>query len=584
MSTHSSHGSWLARQAESIRRTSTICEETCLEVGAHLGDAIPGLTELGSVFEALSQSLDSNQLEIAKTDLFEASGRMEAIGRALSDETTTFSSLINLNKAIEARVASLSEYLRVINALVFNIKIEAVSLTGSVDNMMDFADNLRSLVNNAQSAFDEYQKTHLTLCNTLRNAFETQTSFQKSHQETLASVSDQIAEQLGTVDKRRHEVAMALADLGTRSQHIGAQISQAVFALQIGDSTRQRIEHVHDALELVSETIKGHKDPWAQDIEDSEQQSAVLAAICLLQADQLEGTADDFDREMVDIDRLLQSLNEESVQLGALGRELFGSGNKASDSFLGSLEQRLKAVLVITGQYRRARAVVDDAGEAIGKIVNDLNDRTKRLSSIISDMTILGMNAILKSGRAGTQGRGLNIIAQELRDYAMKVVQGIQELPVSLAQVSAAVEQLNSNGRLHNAVQMAELAQRMEAAIASVGANGSDMSAALDKLDREGSAIRRTITEATTRLSSHSDISRVLEDAMAAIRDKVHEIGDPTQMGNAGYDKIDQLLYAKYTMASERDIHKKLSPAAGVAPSVAGMAAPQEDDLEAFML
>jgi len=580
--TQSSQESWLTRQAESIRRTFTICEETCLEVGTHLGDAVPGLMELSSAFEALSRSLDSDQLEVAMVDLFEASDKMESIGRALSYETSTFSSLITLDKTIGVRVASLIEYLRIINALVFNIKIEAVSLTGSVDNMTDFADNLRSLVHNAQAAFNEYQKTHLLLSNTLRSAFETQTSFQRSHQETLASVSDHIAEQLSTVDKRRHQVATALADLGTRSQHIGMQVSQSVFALQIGDSTRQRIEHVHDALELIAETIKGQKDPWDGEIETIEQKEAILASICLLQANQLEGAADDFSREMNDIDRLLLSLNEETVQLASLGRELFGSGSTANDSFLGSLESRLKTVLVITEQYRRARAGVDEAGEAIGEIVDDLNQRTKRLSSIISDMTILGMNAILKSGRAGTQGRGLNVIAQELRDYAMKVVQGIEELPVSLAQVINVVEQLNTNGRLHNAVQMAELAQRMEAAIASVGANGSDMSAALDRLEQEGTTIRKIITEAITKLGNHSDISRILEDTTAVIREKMQEIGDPAQTGQAGYEKIGQLLYAKYTMASERDIHKQFSGGVGIISSVVKASAPEEDELVAF--
>jgi len=577
-----SQGSWLTRQGESLRRTFTICEETCLDAGTHLGNAIPGLMDLGSVFESLSRSLDSNQLDVAKTDLFEASGKMGEISRALVEETATFTALIALNKSIESRVASLSEYLRVVNALVFNIKIEAVSLTGSVDNMMDFADNLRSLVNNAQSAFDEYQKTHLALCNTLRNAFETQTSFQKNHQETLVSVSSEIAEQLVVVDQRRHQVTTTLKDLGSRSQHIGAQIGQCVFALQIGDSTRQRIEHAHDALEIVANSVLRNDNIWADSFDDR-QIKATLASICMLQADQLEGAAHDFDHEIGDIDELLRSLKEEAIQLAQLGVELFGSGNKGGYSFLGTLEQRLKAVLVITEQYRRARSIVDDAGASIGQIVDDLNIRTKQLSSIISDMTILGMNAILKSGRAGVQGRGLNIIAQELRDYAMKVVQGIQELPVALAQVADAVEQLNRNSEKHNAAEMASLAQRMNEAISSVGTHGSMMTNALERLDLESASIRKTITDAIDRLAGRSDINRILQDAISNLRKHVSEIGDPAYTEGSGYEKLGELLYAKYTMASERDIHNRMAVVGGAMPATRALAV-QEDEADLFML
>jgi len=581
-----SQGSWLTRQGESLRRTFTICEAICLDAGTHLGNAMPGLMDLGSVFETLSRSLDSKQLEIAKTDLFEASAKMEEISGALVEETATFTALIALNKSIESRVANLSEYLRVVNALVFNIKIEAVSLTGAGDNMMDFADNLRSLVNNAQAAFDGYQKTHLALCNTLRNAFESQTSFQKNHQETLVSVSSAIAEQLGAVDQRRHQVARTLADLGSRSQHIGAQIGQCVFALQIGDSTRQRIEHAHDALEIVADSVLRNDYSWAQsDSFDDRQLKAVLASICLLQADQLAGAARDFDHEIGDIDELLRSLKEEAILLAQLGVELFGSGNESGYSFLGTLEQRLKAVLVITEQYRRARFIVDEAGASIGQIVNDLNIRTKQLSSIISDMTILGMNAILKSGRAGAQGRGLNIIAQELRDYAMKVVQGIQELPVALTQVADAVEQLHRNSERHNAAEMAGLAQRMNEAISSVGTHGSMMTNALERLDLEAGSIRKTITDAIDKLASRSDISNILQETISNLRTHLNEIGDPEYVDGSGREKIGELLYAKYTMTSERDIHNRMMPmpANGIAHGDESVSA-HEDEADLFLL
>ena len=47
----------LRQDADAISRTFAQCEQTCLDVGSRLGDAIPGLNDLAGLFETLSQSL-----------------------------------------------------------------------------------------------------------------------------------------------------------------------------------------------------------------------------------------------------------------------------------------------------------------------------------------------------------------------------------------------------------------------------------------------------------------------------------------------------------------------------------------------
>ena len=43
--------------------------------------------------------------------------------------------------------------------------------------------------------------------------------------------------------------------MGDRSKHMGERIGSAVMALQIGDITRQRIEHVEFALGLFNDVL-----------------------------------------------------------------------------------------------------------------------------------------------------------------------------------------------------------------------------------------------------------------------------------------------------------------------------------------
>ena len=82
----------------------------------------------------------------------------------------------------------------------------------------------------------------------------------------------------------------------------------------------------------------------------------------------------------------------------------------------------------------------------------DLDHRTANLSEIIIDVTMIGTNALLKSSRLGDRGKGLSVIAQELRSYAAKIVEGVEELPAALREVSAFVERFAERGRARGAI------------------------------------------------------------------------------------------------------------------------------------
>jgi hypothetical protein len=271
-------------------------------------------------------------------------------------------------------------------------------------------------------------------------------NFQRKHQPNLQSIAAEITESLGIVNVRRKEIAVVLADIARGSQHVGMQIGQGVMALQIGDSTRQRIEHVHQALHLAADALETPPTGvrWAN----------------------------------LDVS---QPLN----------------------SFLEQLEKKLKAARDIIDDCRSARAIVDQATNAVVTTMADLNERTAGLSEIVIDMTIIGTNAILKSSRLGQRGKGLNVIAQELRDYASRVVQGIKGLPAALQEVISFVESFSEAGSAHNASHLTALGERMTAAIGSFELSGARMSSALTRLDEEAEGACSNLKEAVARLSSY---------------------------------------------------------------------------------
>lgn len=557
MENGSTSAAQLRSHAEAISQTFAQCERACLDVGMGLGDAIPGLNELAGFFTTLAQSLESEEFRRAGTDLQAVAGDIEAIGRDLALESKALGELLDLNRNIARLIDDLAGNLRVIAALVFNVKIEAALLNDHETNMIDFAHDLKHLSSNAVRALEDYQATHSKLFELLKRSCEAQVKFEEEYRSKLLDISTDIAASLETVDIRRRDIAKSLAEVGRQSQSIGMQIGQAVMALQVGDSTRQRIEHAQQALRLAAQVEAGDVEPIFEDrlaSADPQMRSSLAAAICRLQSRQIEAALDQFSSEMDAVERLLDNLKSDADGLASRGRTLFGSTKAKGDSFIEDLKKKLELAHVMIDECRHARANVDAATSAVDVTTTDLRERTAGLSNIVTDITMIGLNTILKSSHLGQRGKCLTVIAQELQSYATEVVQGIKDLPPALQNVTKIVAHFSDVGKAHDADQMLTLSARMATAIASFDASGTQMSEALTRLKGETRQISSTLNDVMSRLRASDEIQKTLKSAVEAIDETAASFAVSAIEGEFA-DKIFAHIRASYTMAGERQIH-----------------------------
>lgn len=555
MQNESTPASLLRCHADAITQTFSQCERACLDVGMGLGEAIPGLSDLSGFFATLAQSLESEEFRRAGGDLKAVAHDIEAIGRDLHQESRALVELVDLNKVVGRLIEDLAGNLRVIAALVFNVKIEAALLNDHETNMIDFADDLKRLSSKAVRALEDYQTTHSKLYELLRRSCDAQIKFEEEYQAKLFEVSAGIAASLETVEIRRRDISKTLAEIGRQSQNIGMQIGQAVMALQVGDSTRQRIEHAQAGLHLAASIDRGNDALNGQITAiDEPLRSSLVAQICRLQSLQINSALDQFLGEMTVVDRLLRNLEDESDGLASRGRTLFGSQDAGSDSFVDELKQKLQLAHAMIEECQAARASVDNTARAVDTTISDLLQRTSGLSEIVMDITMIGLNTILKSSHLGQRGKCLTVIAQELQSYASEVVQGIKDLPGTLQKVTAVVERFADMGKAHDADQMLALSNRMASAIGSFDQSGTQMSDALTRLKTQTGTIGGTLHDATLRLGVGDDIQRTLKAAVESI-DVVATTIAGQDLWDETADQIFQKLRTAYTMASERQIH-----------------------------
>jgi len=540
----------LRAHARSLHTTFPRLERACLDVGAGLGEAMPGLAELAALFDGLTQSLNGDELAAACSALQEIADEVTHAAHELSEESLALANLVELNRSIGGQLAPLLSANRTISAFVFNMKIEAAPLNQSGEDLAAFAEGLQDLSERTRRALEEYRATYKKLDDLLRSSCEAQTAFQRSHEPALAATSAEIAESLSDVADLRRRTLEMLQDIGAQSREVGERIGQCVLALQIGDSTRQRAEHAHASLGVAADRLDEADEPEAA--------AAFVARLCRLQELQLEAALAEFTREMALISASIAGLSQQTGDLAQRGRSLFSASDKGHGSFLDVLAHKLAAARAILRECREARSAVDAAAAAVATTMADLQERTARLSEMVVDVTIIGTNARLKSARLGERGKGIGVIAQELRLYSDRIVNGIKELPPALERVVTFAQRFGDAGRSLDSGKLGEIDARMSVAIEAFGSAGKQMSVALERLHKDADGVLGVLGGAASTLAEQGDVGAALETAAAGIGSVAARLGHAESRSRQVDAELDELRSA-YTMQSERAIHDRFT-------------------------
>ncbi len=110
--------------AASLGATFSRFEQACLDIGARLGEAVPGLADLATMFDALSGALESGGIDKACEDLATTSADLTQAAGDLIEEGRSLVDLVDAEKRIGVYIDVLFDCIHTMSALMFMLKIE----------------------------------------------------------------------------------------------------------------------------------------------------------------------------------------------------------------------------------------------------------------------------------------------------------------------------------------------------------------------------------------------------------------------------------------------------------------------------
>src|SRR6202022_258140 len=398
-------------------------------------------------------------------------------------------------------------HIQMITVIARSSRIEAASLEGSRGDFLSFTQEASDLAKSVQVSIAACSKDQEHLSDALEMALSQQMEFEKRYRDQLLSVSTDLISVYYEIRDRQAKSAQ-LAESATASTiQIGEAVSGAIISLQAGDSVRQRLEHVCCGLGMVAGAKAGIAPASTNGTDDL---SGVAPLVCMLQAVQLKDTMVGFGADIVAIGRTLTALSIDSTRIVDHGRTLFGGQDDDMSSFLALMKQKLSQATVLISACGNAKKSVDASISILEDMLGKFRGAITALGETVVDIILIGMNAGLKAGQLGAQGRAFVVIANELKATADQISAGAKMLQPVLDTMAQSADSLRGQRTEEDSLNVEATENLIVSAIREIEAGNNQLSQVMSHLTRESLRFEGLMTNAKTVMSGLGEKSAAL--------------------------------------------------------------------------
>lgn len=549
-----------AGAARQLQQLAGNTESDFLHIGNRLQEFLHDARRLSTESEKLGciaaeQVLESSILELRDL-LSQFSVHLNQSSADIQSDTGELYQILDRVNTITETLASFKSTIAQMRMLGIATKIESARLGNNDAGFTVIAENVEKLstfINDKTASI--IGKAHLLLSEINRSKQDL--SKLENEQSAQADIILANTNQALSAFQEKYSAASAsTARIANEVQDVQKNISSVITSLQSHDITRQKIEHVAEALQQLP-------DETAFDDEQSiREKSGIYHDVCQLQISHLKDVHDEFTNAVLqiiehmrnlegDVENIFNSITSVIGTEAILGKESLAMIRKEFDSILNGLSKNTTIGQEVTASIKLIVGIVDELAEQVVEI-----------EEVGTEIEIIALNAIVKAAQTGKNGAALGVLAQSIQKLSLETKDRTRAVIDALGLISTISQSLKERMESQVVNEQQDANVNMDARIGEILhpiENLCDNSeGVLSKLRLMTNNLKQAIEKEIRGITVHERVSQTLTSIIGDMEDAVLHTKKSGHL-NSNRSKNTSKLFARYTMNSERKLHQQFT-------------------------
>ncbi|OQP85581.1 hypothetical protein BTR14_15465 [Rhizobium rhizosphaerae] len=551
---------------EKLSASHARIEQCFLKAGETLVSVMEIVGALVSALDQFTSSLGGDAIKDTIADLRKSVADLASLPETAAARQKAFDDIAQLCAQTVLQVEDMRETFRYLRTFAISVKITGAG----IDEFAGFADEIRERIQSGAREIDSFAQQLGAMNGELGKAKNFADGVLSDFQATIPAIIASLDRSALLLAQERKEMSAIADDVRHTANQVQSKIASVLSALQIGDITRQRIEHVRDSFKITEE-FTASTDGRSLTPEERWDIERAVFALAVAQIDQM---LEDFREKSASISSIIASFAQDATQMLSQRERLGSFSANADKNVLKAMERDIGHASTLAVDIQARGSESDKLVARVSESVQALLSGIDVVRGIKTDIHYMALNSNLRCSRLGDAGRAVNVVSGELRTFAGRLEDPANAVMAGMQAVKAVAGSLlvtHEDGRAHDVVL--PLPEALEA----IKAASQSMDAGLRDVTEQGGAVFGRIMAAVKSLDFESQLGAVLADSADIARKVMEQQGVPDQLPPVA-EIVGGRIFAIYTMVQERQIHIAILPGSTLEAAAEAPAAQSDDD------